>query len=863
VWIEAPAGMGKTTLIRRFLDHSETRVALWADADETDATQAWAALDRLLARGPGGRRSPAARLRSVLASDAAPSVVTAALVEVLRGLDGDPTVVVLDDVQWIDPPSAQALRLAFRQLERHPVLVVAAARPGAGRDWDRLVASGGRVRRMTLPGLSVEDLALLAAEKGKAIELAAARRLADHTDGNPLHAAALIEELDHAVLANGRGPLPAPRSFTELVVSRLKHCSPPTQALLQGAAVLGSPAHLTSAALLAGLEDPSPALEEAVAANLLIEVAGASDPEVAFTHPLARAAVYHQISRGSRSRLHGQAASVTTGEARVRHRVEAARVSPPQAEALASELDGQARQEMASGALRAAALHFDQAASLTSEGAPRSRRLLGAAEALMASGDAAGARARAQEATGDGPEAGLLVGQLAFFGGRTSVAEESLEAAWAQGDQLGKRALASRAASARAIVAVTRGHTDEVARWATRAGGGPGETAGEGVLAASLGLVMAGRTAEALTGLPETAHDHEWTLARGVLRMWTDDLAGARDDLVAAAALTHEGELVQLASHALAFLAEVEYRSGAWADAIAHGERAAGASVEAGRPWDAAFIHGIAARPLLAMGQWSRAEAHVRAVTEVAESTPVELVVACAARARAAQAMALGNHQAALDGVRLAERALNPGEPAFFPDGPVEALALVALGRLDEAEAALDAFEARGTAVSRRSSLAQAARARGRFKAASGDLEEAQACLVAGLAGLDGLGMPFEVGQLHLDLGRVLSQAGDHGPARDELELARVELVGLEARPNLLACQRLLDELPIPADPRRLTPTQAKVAHLVATGLSNRQVAERLSLSTKTVDCHLYRVFKKLQISHRTELGSRLTGSLQ
>jgi len=123
--------------------------------------------------------------------------------------------------------------------------------------------------------------------------------------------------------------------------------------------------------------------------------------------------------------------------------------------------------------------------------------------------------------------------------------------------------------------------------------------------------------------------------------------------------------------------------------------------------------------------------------------------------------------------------------------------------------------------------------------------------------------MPFEVGQLHLDLGRVLSQAGNHGAARDELELARVELVGLEARPNLLACQRLLDELPIPADPRRLTPTQAKVAHLVATGLSNRQVAERLSLSTKTVDCHLYRVFKKLRISHRTELGSRLTGSLQ
>jgi len=75
VWIEAPTGMGKTTLIRRFLDRSETLVTLWADADETEATRPWAALDRSLARVPGGRRSPAARLRSVLDSDAAPSTV--------------------------------------------------------------------------------------------------------------------------------------------------------------------------------------------------------------------------------------------------------------------------------------------------------------------------------------------------------------------------------------------------------------------------------------------------------------------------------------------------------------------------------------------------------------------------------------------------------------------------------------------------------------------------------------------------------------------------------------------------------------------------------------------------------------------
>jgi len=234
----------------------------------------------------------------------------------------------------------------------------------------------------------------------------------------------------------------------------------------------------------------------------------------------------------------------------------------------------------------------------------------------------------------------------------------------------------------------------------------------QGVLAACLGMVMAGRTNEALAGLTGMEQDPESTMARGLLRMWTDDLAGAADDLRAVVALTEgDGCLLQLANHAMGFLAEVEYRSGSWEDAITHAEVAAGASTEGGRPLDAAFIHAIAARPLLARGAWTRADFHVRASSDLAGQFRAELVVACAARAPAAQAMALGHHQVALDAVRMAERAVSPAEPTFFPDGPVEALALIALDRLSEAEQALDAFEASATAARRPSALAQTARA--------------------------------------------------------------------------------------------------------------------------------------------------------
>jgi len=475
VWIEAPAGMGKTTLVRRFLNDAETPVVLWAAAEETQVTQDWRVLDRLLAGVPGEMRSPAERLRARLSPDARPAVVRTELVEVLRGLEGAPTVVVLDDAACIDRASAETLRIAFRQLESDPLLVVATARPGADSDWEHLIATDDRARRVPLSGLSAEDVRRLAAAKGKPIEPLAARRVQRHTAGNPLYACALIEELDQAILARGRGPLPAPRSLTLAVGRRLSACSPPAQALVQAVAVLGSPASLDSARLLAGLEDPWPALEEAATKGLLVEVAGSSYAEVAFVRPLAAVAVYHQLSRGCRSHLHAQAMALTAGEARLRHQVEAARSVHSQAEAVAGQLEAQADQEMANGAPRPAALHMDQAASLTSAGWLRSRRLLRAAEALLASGDVAAAAARWQEVEpGSGPRESLLAGQLTFLGGRASAAEQCLETAWGQSRQIGEPALAARAASTRAIVAVTRGHADVAAYWATKVEPAPG-----------------------------------------------------------------------------------------------------------------------------------------------------------------------------------------------------------------------------------------------------------------------------------------------------------------------------------------------------------------------------------------------------
>lgn len=106
------------------------------------------------------------------------------------------------------------------------------------------------------------------------------------------------------------------------------------------------------------------------------------------------------------------------------------------------------------------------------------------------------------------------------------------------------------------------------------------------------------------------------------------------------------------------------------------------------------------------------------------------------------------------------------------------------------------------------------------------------------------------------------SRAGDAGRARAQLEVAQADLAALRARPHLLVCRQLLKALTSAsagaAGEPHLTPKELEVARLAAAGLTNRQVAERLFVSIKTVNCHLDHVYKKLGISRRSELSARL-----
>jgi ATP/maltotriose-dependent transcriptional regulator MalT len=185
---------------------------------------------------------------------------------------------------------------------------------------------------------------------------------------------------------------------------------------------------------------------------------------------------------------------------------------------------------------------------------------------------------------------------------------------------------------------------------------------------------------------------------------------------------------------------------------------------------------------------------------------------------------------------------------------------LVALGELDQARDYLELYELHASQVGSPFAVAAAARCRGLLAAANGDVPEAFAAFAAALEGLDRLPFPLERARTLLCLGVVRRQAQQKRGAREALEQALVIFEELGAR---LWAERAKAELRRISGRRapteELTETEQRVAVLASQGRSNREIASELFMGVSTVESHLSRVYRKLGIRSRAELGSRLT----
>jgi DNA-binding CsgD family transcriptional regulator len=314
-------------------------------------------------------------------------------------------------------------------------------------------------------------------------------------------------------------------------------------------------------------------------------------------------------------------------------------------------------------------------------------------------------------------------------------------------------------------------------------------------------------------------------------------------------------------------LARAEYAAGAWDDAALHAQRAVDIAVDSELVLPA-FVWDAPVAVAAARGDFALAEAHLAQAAMQASH--------CADRTawlgvtRALIAVARGEPHDVLAAL-LPLQAIQPraaiDEPGFWPWPDAYADALVSAGRLDEAAEFIASHLTLAAQRGRRSALARLSRSRAKLAAARGDVDAAQTDFLDALEHGRKLPMPYELALTRMAMGGFLRRAGHRNTAAEQLSEARVALATLGARPALERCERELEACglvprrrTVAAAPAQLTPTERSVARLVASGLSNRDVASQLVVSVKTVEYHLTRIYAKLGLRSRAALAARGRG---
>ncbi|WP_248819310.1 LuxR family transcriptional regulator [Frankia sp. AgB32] len=897
VVVHGEPGVGKTTLLRVFLDGLSDAHILTASADRVEEDVPFGVVSQFMASAG----EPAVPTGGTAAGGCgeSPTAVGASVLRLVRRLlagERDAVVLLVDDAQWIDAASQQALSFALRRLRSAPVLCILAmsGAPSELSDGLRhLVTELASTLRVA--GLDPNELRDLAGQMSAApISSWAAVRLHELTGGNVLQARALLEELPPQALDRDTDPLPVPAAFGQEVMARLAACADEVRRLVDAAAVLGLTCRLADAAGIAEVDDPALALEGAVAVTLLTEKTTAVDRLVAFTHPLLRSAVYHHIGPAQRSELHLRAAQqIENVRGRLWHRVLAAVVPD---EGLAMEVESAARRFARSGRWRPAADHLLAAARLSPYRVAREQRFTDALDFLLWGGDLVQASSLLTDLSDvlDETRGGYLRGRLAMLQGSLPEATAHLGQAWRGVDPEVRPMLARAIGEQLALCHYLSADVAAAARWGRRAlslgSPPPGDPThlrdilitslsdvgerNEAVRLAAEVPVPDGDPAAAIgagatgAGVEPGGFPPDGLVGRGIVRLANDDVRAAREAFLQAMAVSDGQEwTVPSGLFALAQLADAEYLLGCWDDAIAHADAAVSLAA-AGQNWLLPACHAAAAIPLAARGQ-PAAQAHIEDAMRL-PSSAVPHAETAIMRALVWSAHASGDAEAsvaALERYRPADRT-EPAEPRWMRWRPLYAEALAQVGRPGEAAAILRPFERAVRRCARRSDHVTLLRARAAVEVASGRVKQARMTYRAGLRLAAELPLPFERALIEYAGGVFLTRGGPTPAAADLLETARNRFAVLAAEPYVTRCDTQLASCGR-LSPRRhdsgldaLTPQEIRVARLVAAGQSNAGVARELVLSVKTIEYHLGNVYAKLGLRSRRELATVMPADL-
>jgi DNA-binding CsgD family transcriptional regulator len=773
-----------------------------------------------------------------------------------------PTVVAIDDAQWLDAPSRDGLRFAFRRFDGgERIGLFATARGDDARaplDVDAALPPD-RITRLVLGPLELGELErVVRSHSDMSLPPPSWRAVHRVSGGNPLFALQIADGVVRkGGLAPGEEP-PLPNTLTAAVRDRLASLSARTRRTLLFAAALGKP----TAALLEAATADEAGLQEALAARVL-ELDGA---RLRFAHPLTAAVVYRDAPAAERRRAHRLLADlVDDPEERALH---LGRGSDVPDNAIAATLEAAADHAAQLGVPETAAELAVHAARLTpaTQIEDSARRTIRAARYTGRAGDTGRSsetlRGLVSTLPAGRPRAGAFA-LLGFIDWDLGTLLRAVEEAAGDPELL---AVAHTDAS---MMELRRGDRDGAVAHAGAAVSAAKKSGDETALAKALtaqALPEAHGRAERALALLDDAADLERSLTeplslinspstwRGAILLDADRFAEAREALEEA---YQRGLALGLASRAvpLTYLVELECREGNYQRALRHAHEAE-ALWEGGEGVALTLVGRVLVEAHLGNIEAARA-AGLRSI-ELARERLVDTV----ARTEAALGLlelSLGNFAATVDRLHILVT-LPSGEPlrdaVAFRAAANVVEALLGLGRTDEAKELTERVERRARSADLPSWVAAAFRCRALVLAELGDVSGARAAIGKAKTVHTHHFEPFEHARTLLAAGAIGRRAKRKAEAREDLECARSTFERLGTRLWRERAQLELERTGVYRAGGELSAAERQVAELAASGATNKEIAAALFMSVKTVEAHLSRVYRKLNVRSRTELTS-------
>jgi DNA-binding CsgD family transcriptional regulator len=879
--IEGEAGIGKTTLWLDALDRARERgfVVLAGRSVEAESVLAYAGLADLLADvdesiftdlpAPQQQSLDAALLRH--RGPAAPSdarAVGAAFVGVLVRLAArarGPVLVAIDDLQWMDASSANAVSFAARRLPRGVGLIVTTRSDATAVQLQ--LAHPDAVRRIKLRPLTVGELhRVLTMRLGASVPRPTLLRIHQIAGGNPFFALELARDVNPAAAS---GSLRLPGSVAELVSARISRAGPDAQEVLLAMASVPDPTVRMLAQATASSAERVLEVLDAAETHSVVTIDG---NRVSFTHPVLAHGVYSAASPRRRRAIHQRLSElVVEPELRARHLALSDATGLP---ATIDALDAAAEIAHTRGAPAAAAELLELAINL---GADEAERRIHCATHYFAAGDPGRARQLLEDVVDEltpSPLRAEALYQLAlvrFYDDGFSDAAELLESGLP--DSSADDALRVRMLIMLSYALFNAAQPDRAVERVQQAVAEAERLGIPRLISPALGMLGIlgflgghGFDEDALLRAVELEDDDLPvplaflpSVQMALLRGWTGELDIARDVLVAVSrrciALGQEGEFVFVAfSLALVYI---------WRGDLANVTVVAEETIEraAQLGGDFAMFIALTIRGAAAAytGRIADATRDLDEAVEVAQRCGSMRMGEWPVTLRGFVEVSQGNHQAALD-------ALEPLLPMAqaFPDAteiiaasylPEAIEAMIGVGRLDDAEPLIDTLEGNGRRLDRAWMLATALRSRAMLLAARGDLDAATATAELAMTEHKRLPMPFEKARTQLLLGQLQRRQRRRETGAATLREALQTFTELGAQ---LWAERAKTELARGISGRRrgegLTPSEQRVAELAVSGMTNRDIAAALFISPKTVEVTLSRIYRKLKIRSRMEL---------